>query len=142
MKGVAIPYLGTRLPEDNPATKMAEFPLKLTLAAPLPTLPVQQALKELRTFLDAQSDVEIVAIDQGDGVDFATMQTDLVVVLGGDGAILTGVSSNGIARQFPMLGINLGRLGFLADLSPAEFTRITFLTSSGEGLQGCPSSDV
>ncbi len=45
---------------------------------------------------------------------------DFAVVLGGDGAILRACRQMG-ARQLPVLGVNLGRLGFLADLSPDEF---------------------
>ena len=44
---------------------------------------------------------------------------DLVIVLGGDGSILRTARWMGY-RQRPVLGVNLGRLGFLADFSPAE----------------------
>ncbi len=44
---------------------------------------------------------------------------DLTLVLGGDGSILRAARQMGY-RQTPVLGINLGRLGFLADLSPDE----------------------
>lgn len=44
---------------------------------------------------------------------------DLVIVVGGDGTILNAVRSLAHA-QVPLLGINVGRLGFLADISPAE----------------------
>jgi NAD+ kinase len=44
---------------------------------------------------------------------------DLVIVLGGDGSILRTASWMG-HRQVPVLGINLGRLGFLADYQPDE----------------------
>jgi NAD+ kinase len=43
----------------------------------------------------------------------------LALVLGGDGAILRAARQMGY-RQVPVLGVNLGKLGFLADLRPAE----------------------
>jgi NAD+ kinase len=44
---------------------------------------------------------------------------DIALVLGGDGAILRVARQMGY-RQVPVLGVNLGRLGFLADLDPDE----------------------
>lgn len=44
---------------------------------------------------------------------------DLVIVVGGDGTILSAVRSLAHANV-PLLGINVGRLGFLADISPDE----------------------
>lgn len=46
-------------------------------------------------------------------------RSDLALVLGGDGAILRAAHQLG-RNQVPVLGINLGRLGFLAELSPDE----------------------
>jgi len=46
-------------------------------------------------------------------------QSDLVIVVGGDGTFLHAARS--LAEQdTPLLGINLGRLGFLTDISPNE----------------------
>jgi NAD+ kinase len=48
---------------------------------------------------------------------------DLALVLGGDGAILRAARQMGY-RQSPVLGVNLGKLGFLADLSPDELRQV------------------
>ncbi|MCG6937499.1 MAG: NAD(+) kinase [Gammaproteobacteria bacterium] len=57
-------------------------------------------------------------------------QCDLVVVIGGDGTILNAVRSMAHAHV-PLLGINVGRLGFLADISPDDLE-----TSLDEILNG------
>jgi NAD+ kinase len=44
---------------------------------------------------------------------------DILVAFGGDGTILSAARSVG-ARGTPILGVNLGKLGFLAELSPED----------------------
>ncbi|MDT8388396.1 MAG: NAD(+) kinase [Thiogranum sp.] len=46
-------------------------------------------------------------------------ECDLVIVVGGDGTMLNAARSMAGA-EVPVLGVNLGRLGFLADVSPLE----------------------
>lgn len=46
---------------------------------------------------------------------------DLVVAIGGDGTLLRA-GKLAFSQRVPVLGINLGRLGFLADLSPQQVT--------------------
>lgn len=46
-------------------------------------------------------------------------QCDLAIVVGGDGTILNAVRSLAHANV-PLLGVNVGRLGFLADISPED----------------------
>jgi NAD+ kinase len=46
-------------------------------------------------------------------------QCDLAIVMGGDGTLLNAARSL-VDFQIPIVGVNLGRLGFLADVSPHE----------------------
>ncbi len=63
---------------------------------------------------------EVLAIDQKFEYQFENCTADFVVVLGGDGSILQSARQMG-RTQKPVLGVNLGRLGFLAALSPDRF---------------------
>lgn len=44
---------------------------------------------------------------------------DLIIVVGGDGTLLNAARSL-VEFEVPLLGINLGRLGFLTDVAPSE----------------------
>lgn len=65
----------------------------------------------------------IVAEDFTGAVDMAGQSADLAIVLGGDGAILRAAHQMG-ERQLPIVAVNLGKLGFLADLAPAELPEV------------------
>lgn len=62
--------------------------------------------------------------------DFMGEQCDLIIVVGGDGNIL-GAARTLAPYGVPILGVNRGRLGFLADVSPDEIE-----TQVGEVLDG------
>src|SRR5260221_10411245 len=66
-----------------------------------------------------QEHAEIVVVDLLREKDLSRETADLALVLGGDGAILRAARQMGY-HQTPVLGVNLGKLGFLADLSPEE----------------------
>lgn len=95
-------------------------PLKLIVLARDQSRHVQDAWTDIKAFLDTQPDVEILAAAVTDDVDLSDLEPDIAVVLGGDGAILRACRQLD-RHQVPLLGVNLGRLGFLADLSPKEF---------------------
>ncbi|MSR30006.1 MAG: NAD(+)/NADH kinase [Gemmataceae bacterium] len=77
---------------------------------------VEQA-ERLLPFIKKHCQVVLVDLEQKE--DLSRHQADLTLVLGGDGAILRAARQMGY-QQYPVLGINLGRLGFLADLGVQE----------------------
>ena len=48
-------------------------------------------------------------------------KSDLIIAIGGDGTLLSCARNFGI-YEIPILGINLGNLGFLTDIPPSEIT--------------------
>ncbi|NLS97098.1 MAG: NAD(+)/NADH kinase [Planctomycetaceae bacterium] len=66
---------------------------------------------------------EIAAIDFTGEADLSGIDADCAIVFGGDGSILRAAHQMG-ERQLPILAVNLGRLGFLADVSPDELPRV------------------
>lgn len=66
---------------------------------------------------------EIVGTDFSGLLDMSTVEADVAIVLGGDGSILRAAHQMG-HRQLPVLAINLGKLGFLANISSGELSTI------------------
>ena len=62
---------------------------------------------------------EVVCADFEGNADLSRVDADLAIVFGGDGSILRAAHQMD-QRQIPVVAVNLGKLGFLADLSPAE----------------------
>jgi NAD+ kinase len=62
---------------------------------------------------------DIVLTDFAGDRDLSQVDADLAIVLGGDGTILRAAHQMDV-NQMPVLGVNMGALGFLADLSPDE----------------------
>ncbi|MEX2185348.1 MAG: NAD(+)/NADH kinase [Pirellulales bacterium] len=66
---------------------------------------------------------ELVLVDTTGAADLSSVRADLVIVFGGDGSILRAARQMG-QQQLPVLGVNLGKLGFLADLAPDELADV------------------
>ena len=77
--------------------------------------------REFHNFLTQDVHLSLPHIEQFDDDRF---HADMVISLGGDGTFLKAASRVG-SKGIPILGINTGRLGFLADISPEEM-RETF----------------
>jgi NAD+ kinase len=72
----------------------------------------------LRSFIESNGGT-VGVFDLAGEHDLSCESADIALVLGGDGAILRAARQMGYC-QTPVLGVNLGRLGFLADLNPEE----------------------
>src|SRR5437016_5782397 len=90
---------------------------------------VAEECERLMPFL--REHATIVVEDLTSTRDLAGESAELTLVLGGDGSILRAARQMGY-RQTPVLGVNLGRLGFLADLSPEELCACFPLVVRGE----------
>ncbi len=100
-----------------PSASVAVAPLRILILARDQSSRVQKVRSDLEAALMHHPGVEIVAVATTRDPASEELEVDLAVVLGGDGAILRACRLFD-RRQIPILGVNLGRLGFLADLSP------------------------
>ncbi len=72
-----------------------------------------------REFYYFLTDVLHIDIPDAELFDGSNFTADMVISMGGDGTFLKAASRVG-RKNIPILGINTGRLGFLADISPEE----------------------
>ncbi len=72
--------------------------------------------QEYYRFLSDEQHIDVsgAQVFEGDAFD-----ADFVISMGGDGTFLKAAARVG-SKSIPIVGVNMGRLGFLADISPAE----------------------
>jgi NAD+ kinase len=103
-----------------PERESTAHPLRITLLGNGSKPEVIAETRQLKRAVEEFAGVRLVGIDLAPDTDLAGLEADVAVVLGGDGTVLHAARRMG-ERPTPVLGINLGRLGFLADLTPAGF---------------------
>lgn len=72
--------------------------------------------REFYTFITEGQHIDAGGAQVIEGTDF---EADFVISMGGDGTLLKSAHFVG-AKGIPIMGVNMGRLGFLADVSPNE----------------------
>ncbi len=99
------------------STDSATRPLRALLLGAGQRPDVLAEAQRLRPMIEQYA--QIVHTDFTGTNDLAGIDADLAIVLGGDGSILRAARQMG-HRQVPVVAINLGKLGFLANLLPTD----------------------
>jgi len=94
---------------------------------------VVQTINRLKPILTKSA--EIAEADLAESPGLEKEQADLVCVFGGDGSLLRAVNLLG-ANQLPLVGINVGHLGFLTEFSETELVGALPKILSGEIAPG------
>ena len=106
--------------------------VKTVLLVTHPTRPEAISTANELTKLLTDKQINVFATIKTDGANNfkATDQSDLAVVLGGDGTMLRAAEIFR-GKQVPILGINLGHVGFLAEIERPSLTEIVDAIASG-----------
>ena len=90
--------------------------------------------RQLKVLLDIQSlEAEIFEDHHFERVERSVLgeSCDLIIIVGGDGTLLNAARSL-VDYEVPLLGINLGRLGFLTDIPPSDLQQTMDQILGGE----------
>ncbi|MBN1394903.1 MAG: NAD(+)/NADH kinase [Pirellulales bacterium] len=96
-------------------------PLRVFLLGAAGRPNVLEGAKRLRPTIERFA--EIVCDDFAGAENLSELDADLAIVLGGDGSILRAAHQMG-RNQAPVAAVNLGKLGFLANITPDELPEV------------------
>jgi NAD+ kinase len=94
-------------------------PIKEMVSSVVPPLMKWLAEKHVQVYLDQQTATTVGAPERGLRRDEMGGKIDWLIVLGGDGTLLSAARAMG-ANQVPILAVNLGGLGFLTSVTLDE----------------------
>ncbi len=97
------------------------------IAKPDPAGHLTSTLRQLQTELSTRQltmlpdprTASLLGLGQGTALEDLAKSCDLAVVVGGDGTLLSA-ARHLVNHEIPLVGVNLGRLGFLVDITPSE----------------------
>lgn len=96
----------------------------------------KEGIAELRDRLMRQAEAQnavSLALRSAQEVRSAAIAPDLLVVIGGDGTLLRFAAA-AAEREIPILGVNLGRIGFLSEITAEQFSESLARIRAGEGI--------
>jgi NAD+ kinase len=106
-------------------------PRKEDLCSVLPPLVEWLRARSLKVLLDESAAESCSSLDKASAREKLVSESDLLVVLGGDGTLLAAARLLG-DREIPILAVNLGSLGFLTSVTLDELYPLLEATLAGK----------
>ncbi|MGA8074810.1 MAG: NAD(+)/NADH kinase [Candidatus Acidiferrales bacterium] len=106
-------------------------PRKEDLCSVLPPLVEWLRARKLNVLLDQSAAESCSSLDKASARERLASEADLLVVMGGDGTLLAAARLLG-DREIPILGVNLGSLGFLTSVTLEELYPLLEVTLAGK----------